>query len=181
MGSPADPTRSPGYVLRPIVIGFEQVPRITDHAQARAAPQLAVLSAIAHRDVETAEAARAALDMMSEEDRKRYWAVIVARLPPKARRALEACMRKAREKPSDLARKYYLLGLAEGRREGMRLSIISYVRAWLPRQRRLHDELAHRLREQPYAELVQLFTKLAKVSGKDSVRAVIDRFFVRRT
>jgi hypothetical protein len=85
----------PGFVLQPIVIDFDQVPRITDHAQACETPELAVLSALAHRDVETAEAARAALDMMSEKDRKRYWAAILARLPPKVRQILELHMRKA--------------------------------------------------------------------------------------
>ena len=175
----------PGHVLRPIVIGFEQVPRVTDRAQACAAPELAVLSAIACPDAEVVAAARAALDLMSEEDQKLYWDYILARLPAEARQALEARMIKGYEYRSDFARKYYSQGLAKGLAKGRsgekRRSIIALVNARLPRQTRLRDELARALRDQPEAALVQLFDKLAKAPDKDGVRAVIERFLERQS
>jgi hypothetical protein len=171
----------PGYVLRPIVIGFEHVPRITDRAQARAAPELAVLSAIARPDAEVAAAARAALDLMSEEDQKLYWDYILARLSAEARQALEARMIKGYEYRSDFARKYYSQGLAKGESNGLRRAVIEIVGARLPRQLRLREELARRLRKQPEDVLVQLLTKLGKAPDKDGVRAVIDRFLERQS
>lgn len=179
----------PGYVLRPVVIGFAQVPRIIDGAQARAVPELAVLSAIAHPDAEVASAARAALDLMSAEDQKLYWDYILDRLPAEARQALEARMIKGYEYRSDFARKYYSQGLAQGlakgRKQGRgderRRSIVALVNARLPRQTRLRDELSRALRDQPEAALVQLFDALAKAPDKDGMRAVIDRFLERQS
>src|SRR5262249_17873820 len=43
-----DPSGVPGMVLRPVVFGPEQVPVVTDPAVARAQPEVAVLSAMAH-------------------------------------------------------------------------------------------------------------------------------------
>jgi hypothetical protein len=66
------PLGHPGLALRPIVVGFEQIPRVTDAARARAAPQLAVLSALAHPDAEIAEAALTALDGLSPRAIRSY-------------------------------------------------------------------------------------------------------------
>jgi hypothetical protein len=178
----------PGYVLRPIVVDFGQIPRITDATQARGAPELAVLSAIARPEVAEAEAACAGLDMVSEEDQKLYWDVILAGLPAWARQALEARMIKGYEYQSDFAHKYYAQGLEQGlekgleqgleqgREDGLRRAIIELVHARLPRFR---GDLASGLRGQPEAALVQLLGKLAKARDKDAVRAVLDRWLDR--
>lgn len=59
----------PGYALQPIVVGFQEIPRITDTAQARAAPELAVLSALAHPESLVAQAALVALDELRRTTR----------------------------------------------------------------------------------------------------------------
>jgi hypothetical protein len=137
----------PRFVLRPVVFSYAQIPRICDAATARAAPQLAVLSAMAHPDIETVEAAEASLAELSEDEQKLYWDVILSSLPELVRRAVEARMIKGYEYQSDFARKYYSQGLEkgrdegrdEGREEGLRNAIIALVCGRLPG---LHDELA---------------------------------------
>ncbi len=162
----------PGFALRPIVLGYAQVPRICDPATARKTPELAVLSAMAHRDLETAEAAQAALPGLSEDLQKLYWDVILSGLPELVRRALEVRMIKGYEYQSDFARKYVSQGREEGRVEGMRRAIVELVCARLPG---LRDELASRLRDQPEARLVQLAGELGKAQDEDAVRTILGR------
>jgi hypothetical protein len=176
----------PGFALRPVVIGYPQVPHIRDPAIARAAPELAVLSAMAHPEVETAEAARAALAQLPEDKVKLYWDVILSGLPARARQVVEANMIKGYEYQSDFARKYYSQGLEQGREqgleqgraqgreqgreEGLRRAILELVGARLPA---LRDEFESLLRGQPEARLLQLITELDKVHDEDGVRAVL--------
>jgi flagellar biosynthesis/type III secretory pathway protein FliH len=109
----------PRFVLYPIALSYAQIPRICDAATARAAPQLAVLSAMAHPDLETVEAAEACLAELSEDEQKLYWDVIMSSLPELVRRAVEVRMIKGYEYQSDFARKYYSQGLEKGRNEGL--------------------------------------------------------------
>ena len=162
----------PGFALRPIVIDYRQIPRVRDPATARAAPELAVLSAMAHPELETAEAAEAALPGLSEDKQKLYWDVILSGLPAPVRQALEARMIKGYEYQSDFARRYYSQGREEGREEGLRHAIITLVCTRLPG---LREELEDRLRGQPEGRLVQIITDLDRVYDEDGVRAVIDR------
>ncbi len=166
----------PGFALRPVVIGYPQIPRIHDPAIARAAPELAVLSAMAHPEVETAEAARAALAQLPEDKVKLYWDVILSGLPALVRQVVEANMIKGYEYQSDFARKYFSQGLEQGheqgRAEGLRRAILELVGARLPT---LRDELEILLRGQPEARLLQLITELDKVHDEDGVRAVLAR------
>jgi hypothetical protein len=166
----------PGFVLRPVVIGYEQIPRVCDPAAARASPQLAVLSAIAHPELETAAAARAALDELTEEDKKLYWDVILSRLPALVRRLLEPSMFKGDEYQGEFARTFYAqgreAGREEGREAGLRRAIGALVEARLPG---LRDEVETRLHGQSEARLVQILIELDKAHDEDSVRAVLDR------
>jgi hypothetical protein len=162
----------PGFALRPIVIDYAHVPRICDAATACAAPELAVLSAMAHPELETAEAVRPALALLPEDQQKLYWDVILSRLPEAARRALEVRMIKGYEYQSDFARKYVAQGREEGREEGLRLAVMELVCARLPG---LRDELERRLRGQSETRLVQLLLELDKVHDEDGVQAVLDR------
>jgi hypothetical protein len=162
----------PGFALRPIVIGYSQVPRICDPAAARAVPELAVLSVMAHPELETAEAAEAGLAELPEDRQRLYWDVILSSLPELVRRALEARMIKGYEYQSEFARKYYSQGLERGREQGLRRALIAMVCARLPG---LRDELERRLGELSEARLEQLIIELDKVHDEDGVRAVLDR------
>jgi hypothetical protein len=162
----------PGFVLRPIVIGYKQIPRICDAEMARAAPELAVLSVMAHPDLETVEAAAEGLGGLPEDKQKLYWDVIMDCLPELVRKAVEARMIKGYEYQSDFARKYYSQGLEKGRQEGLRHAILALVCARLPG---LRDELERRLGGLSEARLEQLIGELGGVNDEDGVRAVLDR------
>jgi hypothetical protein len=163
----------PGFALRPIVLDYAQVPRISDPQAACASPELAVLSAMAHRDLETAAAAGAVIPVLPEDLQKLYWDVILSVLPGQVRWALEARMIKGYEYQSDFARKYVAEGRAEGRQEGleegMRRGIVEGVCARLPG---LRDELTRWLRDQPEGRLVQLAAELGKAQDEAAVRAI---------
>lgn len=113
-------------VFGALVLGPEQIPRITDPEQAKAACELAVLGALAHARGEVEEAietATAALDAVRglEDERALFYADLVwAALSAAARGALQALMRSGKyEYQSEFARKYFGAGKAEGRAEGM--------------------------------------------------------------
>jgi hypothetical protein len=111
-------TGHPGFSLEPVVLGFDDLPRITDPAQAASLPELAVLSALANPDLDVAEAAIAAISDLPEDQFRLYLDVILAALPPLLRAILETRM-QGYVYQSDFARKYYSQGLEEGREKGL--------------------------------------------------------------
>ena len=120
-GQPID-LGHPGFTLRPLVMGPGSVPIVTDEAVARAAPERAVLSAMAHgREAIGLDVARAVLAALPhlEEDRARlYFDLVGDSLNEAARKAFEALMQGNYEYQTDFARKYYGQGKAEGKAEG---------------------------------------------------------------
>ena len=170
----------PHFVLWPVVIGYAQIPRICDTAAARAAPELAVLSVMAHPELETAEAASAGLPGLPEERQKLYWDLILSCLPELARRALEARMIKGYEYQSEFARKYFGQGREQlleqsreqGRLEGLRQALVEMVSARLPGMR---DEIERRLSGLPEARLIEISRELGNANDEDAMRAVLER------
>jgi hypothetical protein len=83
-------------VVAPVVIGPAQIPRITDIEEARALPELAVLSAAAHGRTPGAEhiarAAIAACAALDAGHQTLYVDFVAACLSPQARHALEVLM-----------------------------------------------------------------------------------------
>ena len=114
-------TGHPGFALTPIVIELEQVPRVEDES---APPELAVLSAIAHPEVDVARAALRAIRSLPDERGRLYLDLIIRALPAEARALIEADMIKNYEYQSDFARKYYAQGQIEGKIEGRREALV---------------------------------------------------------
>jgi hypothetical protein len=110
-------TGHPGFHLTPIVIELADIPWIRDRHAALQLPQLAVLSALAHPDLEIAELAIEAVAPLPEELARLYLDVIIAALPASLRQTLEARMQHYEYK-SDFARRYYSQGRQEGIDEG---------------------------------------------------------------
>jgi hypothetical protein len=117
----------PGFVLRPLVLGPETTPLITDPARARAAPEQAVLSAMVHGTGERgADVALAAYGAIAEaflgvdDDRLRvYQDLVDSSLGHAARRALEAIMASGNyQYQGPFAKRYVAEGEAKGRAEG---------------------------------------------------------------
>lgn len=106
----------------PCVLGPAGVPRLTDEEQARANPELAVLSAMAHgqeANIESAaDIAMAALGGCAalDADRSRlYFDLIINSLSEAARQALRTMDTQKYEYQSDFARKYVAEGEMSGR------------------------------------------------------------------
>ncbi len=115
---------SHGSVLRPVVIGPDEIPVLTDPVVALAHPEQLVLSALVHgrSDQGPAIAAAAAVAMTQlDVDRARtYSDLIFSALGPEARAALEAALFEKYEFQSDFFRRFINEGKAEGQREGQR-------------------------------------------------------------
>jgi hypothetical protein len=114
-----------GSVFRPLVIGPSMIPRITDVEQARAFPEMAVLSVAAHGQEPGAEAigipAFLACDTLDTERGARYADCVKGWLNEGARRALEEFMSlHGYEFQSEWAKKYADEGRKEGHKEGLR-------------------------------------------------------------
>jgi hypothetical protein len=113
----------PGLVLCPLVLGPDRVPLVTDAGQACQAPEVAVLSAMAHRSHpdrnKVLQALVGALASLDAERATLYNDIVLVALPAAARRYLEGLMRsRTYEYQSDFVRKYVFQGRAEGRVEG---------------------------------------------------------------
>lgn len=109
----------------PLVIGPAGVPVITDAARARAEPELAVLSTIAHgRDADSRLAAQIAVAAIAASvglDPERsvlYFDVIISHLSEAARASLQAMDPSTYEYQSEFAKRYLSQGRSEGRSEG---------------------------------------------------------------
>lgn len=112
--------------LTPVVLGPAAIPRITEPEQARAHPELAILSVAAHaRTLDDIPMTAAALDAADGLDNSRgefYSDVILAFLSDVAPQLLEQFMDLRNYKfKSEFARKYVAIGKREGRAEGMQL------------------------------------------------------------
>lgn len=112
----------PGLVLRPLVLGPDLIPAVTDPGLAIDVPERAVLSAIAHGESPDADAVFAALlaglHETDDEHGKMYYDLVLAALSTAAKKRLEAMMAIKYEYQSDFARRYVAEGRAEGLAEG---------------------------------------------------------------
>lgn len=116
-------TFHPGSDFAPLVLAPDDVPRIVTEEDAAATPELAVLSALFHREDDGAiDIVRAALGASARLDVVRaglYFDLIFATLPEIAVRALEGLMESGKyEYRSEFARKYFAQGRENGREEG---------------------------------------------------------------
>jgi hypothetical protein len=142
-------------VVQPIVIGPSQIPRVIDVEQARALPELAVLSVAAHGRTPGAEQiARAALIACAALDSRHqvlYADFVMARLLPEARRALEIDMDLEHFRPqSDIGKRLYAEGRKAGMRAGEKRGRENALRSLLIKQ------LAQRFGEVPEAAIARI-------------------------
>ena len=101
----------PGSLLTPVVIGPDRVPLIVDEDAARRAPELSVLSALAHGHGPAAEqvglaALSAAVDL-DDRRMRQYTDLVLEALRPDARALLEAFMLENWTPRSDFLRRMY--------------------------------------------------------------------------
>ena len=115
-----------GSYLVPRVVGPSGVPEITDEAMARADPELAVLSAMAHgkspdpaKSVRIALAAQLASADLDDDRSLLYCDLILYSLSEAARRAFQNMRAFKYEYQSDFARHYIGLGKEKGLETGL--------------------------------------------------------------
>lgn len=108
----------PGFVLRPLVLGPELIPILTDPAEAVAEPERAVLSGMAHGDGPHSDAVLnavlAGLSKSDDERRALYTDLVAAALSHAGQRRLEEIMATTYKYQSNFARKYVEQGEARG-------------------------------------------------------------------
>jgi hypothetical protein len=110
------------HQFTPYVLGPSGVPQVIDEDEARANPELAVLSAMAHgRDADIERSARiatvaqlASADLDADRSTL-YFDLIYHSLGEAARNALNTMQPRKYEYQSDFARRYFAQGEAEGR------------------------------------------------------------------
>lgn len=117
---PIDIDGAGGTVVRPFVIGPSNMPVVTAEAEAARAPELAVLSVIAHgkgaNGAAIGRAALAAFRRLDDERAKLYVDLVFLHLSVTARAALEHDMKLEKyEYQSDFARRYVSEGEVKGK------------------------------------------------------------------
>jgi hypothetical protein len=173
----------PGFRLTPVVIEFDDVPRVRNRAAASRLPELAMLSVMAHPELEIAEVAIEAISQLPVDRRQLYLDVILMALPAATRRILEARM-QGYEYQSDFARKYYGQGRKEGRQkgrkegrkegrhEGLRAAVVALARTKLGELS--DDDLAAIEAVSDQRLLTELVTLLGQARSARKARAALD-------
>jgi hypothetical protein len=127
-----------GAVFTPAVLSSAEIPVVTDHATARANPELAVLSVIAHgndeldRALAVGQAGLSVVEALEKLDAERaviYFDLIRAALSDAARKAIDAMISQKYEFQSDFALRYIAEGKAEGEAKGRASSVIGVLEA----------------------------------------------------
>ena len=114
-----------GNQFVPWVLSLSGVPEIADEAHAKADPELAVLSAVAHgadedfeKSARIALAAQAALRDLDADRSLMYHDMLLAGLSEAAREVLQAMMPERYEYQSEFAKRHYAQGQAQGQALG---------------------------------------------------------------
>ncbi len=165
-------TGIPDFILRPPVLSRAEVPVVTDPGEAILRPELGVLSALAHGEMEqgaaVASAVLPAVQELDDDRSKFYYDLVYNSLNEATRRALEEKM-KGYEYQSDFARKYVAEGRAEGRAEGEALALLTVLQA---RGVAVSDSVRERILAQKDPERLRRWLEKAAVAT--SVAAVLD-------
>jgi hypothetical protein len=167
----------PDFHLTPVVISFEDVPRILDPSDAHRLPQLAVLSALAHPELEIAETALDAIAPLPTDESELYFDLILASVPEQVRQLLEVRFMQGYQYQSEFARRYYNqgreAGREEGRSEGLRNAVLTLARGRFAAV--TDDEVAALTALHDGQVLNELIAALARPGTVDEARAAFDR------
>ncbi len=123
------PFEVPGCALKCEVIGPEQIPPVTDPAEAAAHPELAALSVMAHgEDAPVVEAFMSALQRLPDEHAPQYYEYAYRLASMAARHVMEKLMESATWPVySPFARKHYGKGVQVGRTEGRAEGVLTVL------------------------------------------------------
>jgi hypothetical protein len=161
-----------GSYFTPLVLGPSGVPKVTDELRARADPELAVLSTMAHgRDADTrtavriAQAALAGSAHLDEDRSKLYFDLIMSSINAAARLVLQAMDMKTYQYQSEFARRYHSQGIAEGHSQGEQTGRAALVIRLLEKRfGSLTSEVQNRIITSTIAELDAIAERLLTAS-----------------
>ena len=125
----------PGTTVSPLVVGPDGVPVIADDRLASEAPELAVLSALAHGHepavaISVAKAAVTATRGLDDDQRVLYWDLVYASVNDAAKRALEDLMLPEGYKfQSEFARDSFDKGKVAGQALGEAIALLEFLDA----------------------------------------------------
>jgi hypothetical protein len=160
----------------PLVLGPSCVPEIADESQARADPELAVLSAIAHgedADAKKSSAIAAAAHIAClalDEDRSRLYCDLIRNsLSEAAREALRNMDPAKYEFQSDFARKYYYLGKFEARERERDMAARILVKQLHQRFDPVPKEVLMRIALAPTEKLVLALERVLTAPSLDEI------------
>jgi hypothetical protein len=124
----------PDWDLRPLVLGPQRLPPVTDPAVAARNPELSLLSVVAHSETpqrdKIFDSFLHALQTIDDERANLYADLVLAALPSATRHHMEALMSTGTyEYQSDYARRYFSQGKAEGQAEGEARSVLIVLAA----------------------------------------------------
>jgi hypothetical protein len=162
----------PGFQLAPIVIEFSDVPHVRDRAVASGLPELAMLSVMAHPELEIAEVAVEAISQLPDDRKRLYLDVILHAVPAAIRQTLETQMIKGYEYQSDFARKYYGQGISEGLEKGLQAAVVALARTKL--KELSDDDIAAIEAVSDQLVLTELITSLGQARSVRKARAALD-------
>lgn len=149
----------PGFVLEPVVIAFSELPRVTRPDDALRAPELAVLSVIAHRDLGSAIAALAAIDRMPREPARLYFDLVMREFPRATQRILEAFVRSKYQYRSEFAVRH--------RSEAIQDAVVELVRS---KAGSVPSDLQDRIYAADEELLLKLIATIGAASADDVLR-----------
>lgn len=169
------PLGHPGFELRPIVVSFADLPRTTDRDLARAAPELGILSVMAHRDLEVARVVASEVLALSEDKRQVYLDLIYSALPAAAETTLKEWLmhKHGYQYQSNVVREYIAQGREEGREQGMRAAILEFARGRLGTLPAAYEAAV--LAIEAEAELTSLVAELGRARDDTQLRELFDR------
>jgi hypothetical protein len=122
-----------GAKFTPLVLSVEAIPIVADPVVACAAPELSVLSALAHGGGDQTQATAiglaglAAVRTLETERGVIYWDLISAALGEAARKAIDAMIPQEYKFQSEFALKHQALGEARGEARGMANSVLAVL------------------------------------------------------
>ena len=161
----------------PLVLGPSGVPEVVDEEAARAGPELAVLSAMAHgRDADAEKALRIATAAVAvsvgldPERASMYLDLVLASLSEAARKALQSMDPAKYEYQSEFARRYFAEGRAEGRAERQ---VELVLRLLASRFGPLPDEAVERVRHASSEEIDSFAERVLAAASLDEVLRAI--------
>jgi hypothetical protein len=168
------PLGPPGASFRPFVIGPAAIPRVVTAAAARAAPELAVLSALAHArgpdGLAVVPAVLRGLEALDDERAESYIDYVLSQLPARLRRSLEKQKMAipGYQFQSPIARKWVAKGEAQGEAKGRAEALLAVLQA-----RGLRVTAADRTRIRKTTDLARLDEWIRRAVTAASVRELL--------